>query len=54
MNEMNIENTDDYTRTKMYDKACKLYSKMNDYINQVPVIGYNSPKYDLLVIGYYT
>ncbi len=49
MNETNIENIDDYTRIIMY-MVCKLYSKMNDYINQVPVIGYNSSKYDLLVI----
>ncbi len=34
----------------MYNQICKLHTKMSEYVNQVPVIGFRSSKYDLLVV----
>ncbi len=34
----------------MYYKVCGLYDKIYEYINRVPVIGFRSSKYDLLVV----
>ena len=50
LNEMFFKNMDYNTQYKMYKQVSKLYDKTFEYINQIPVIGYHSAKYDILVI----
>jgi hypothetical protein len=50
LNETHLENIDDHTRKQMCYQVSKLYNKMYEHIYQVPVIGFRSSKYDLLVV----
>jgi hypothetical protein len=50
INDTDLENIDDDTRNKMFKRVIRLCNKMDEYINQVPIIGYYSSKYDILVI----
>ncbi len=49
-NENSFKGIDEYTKNRMYHKVCGLYDKMYEYINRVPMIGFRSSKYDLLVV----
>ncbi len=48
--EAQLENIDDFNSKRLYSEVCRLYDKMYIFINQIPVIGFRSGKYDLLVI----
>jgi hypothetical protein len=50
INERHLENIDDQTRKRMYYQVSRLYNKMHEHIYQIPVIGFRSSKYDLLVV----
>jgi uncharacterized Zn-finger protein len=50
INESQLKNIDSGTQLKMYNQISKLYDRFKEYINQIPILGYYSSKYDLLVI----
>ena len=44
-----IQESEEYSQKEMYTLLTKLQEKLEQYINRVPVIGFNSSKYDLLL-----
>ena len=50
INETHFKNIDRGSQLKMFNQVTRLCDQMSEYINQVPVIGFHSSKYDLLII----